>query len=97
MTKVNIVYDDLLSDADVIAVPDKIASRIETIGQEFLDWVFTAEDSAYWTIIQGRKCVITETDGFVKWLNATYCNDSEKSYVVASHRDYDPTLKRIDF
>lgn len=97
MINVNIVYDDIFDDADIIAVPDKIAPMIEEIGQEFLQWVPTAEDQDYWTIINGRKVVIAETDGFVKWINASYCKDSEKVYVVARNTNYDPKLKIIEF
>lgn len=97
MKKVNIVFDDIFNDADIIAIPDEIFSHIEEIGQEFLDWVPTAEDTDYWKLINGRKCAIAETDGFIKWINATYCKTLEKSYVLARNTDYDPTLKILEF
>jgi hypothetical protein len=97
MKKVNIVFDDVFDDADIIAIPDEIFSRIEKIGQEFLSWVPTTEDPDYWTIINGRKCAVAETNGFIKWLNATYCKNLEKSYVVTRNTDYNPTLKIIAF
>ncbi|MBR4057087.1 MAG: hypothetical protein IKK00_02990 [Oscillospiraceae bacterium] len=97
MKKVNIVFDDIFDDADIIAIPDEIFSHIEEIGQIFLHWVPTAEDPDYWKLINGRKCTITETDGFIKWINTTYCNDLEKCYVVARSTDYDPTLEIIEF
>ena len=97
MRKVNIIFDDFLHDADIISIPDEIFSHIEEIGQEFLHWVSTAEDPNYWTLINGRKCIIAETDGFIKWINAIYCKTLEKCYVVARNTDYDPTLKIIEF
>ncbi len=97
MKKVNIVFDDIFDDADIIAIPDEILSHIEEIGQVFLDWVPTAEDPDYWKLINGRKCTIAETDGFIKWINATYCKTLEKCYVLARNTDYDPTLKIIAF
>ena len=97
MIKVNIVFDDLFDDADIIAIPDEVSSRIEEIGQEFLHWIPTAEDPDYWTLINGRKCTIAETDGFIKWINTTYCKNLEKCYVVARNTDYDSTLKIIEF
>ncbi len=97
MRKVNIVFDDIFADADIIAIPEEIFSHIEEIGQEFLHWVPTAEDPDYWKLINGRKCTIAETDGFIKWMNATYCKTLEKCYVVASNTNHDPTLKIIKF
>ncbi len=97
MKRVNIVFDDIFDDADIIAIPDEIFSHIEEIGQNFLHWVLTTEDPDYRKIINGRKCIIVESDGFIKWINATYCNSLEKSYVLARNTDYDPTLKIIEF
>ncbi|MBR5783450.1 MAG: hypothetical protein IKY33_04430 [Clostridia bacterium] len=97
MIKVNIVFDDIFDDTDIIAIPDEIFSHIEEIGQAFLHWVPTVEDPDYWTTIDGKKCVVAETDGFIKWLNATYCKDSEKAFVVARNTNYEPNLKIIEF
>lgn len=97
MIKVNIVFDNDFEDADIIAIPDEIASEIETIGQEFLDWVPTADDCDYWTIIDGQKYLVAETDGFVKWLNSCYCSKTEKAYVVKRNTNYCSQYKVIDF
>lgn len=97
MMKVNIVFDDLFDDADIIAIPDALFSRIEELGQEFLHWVPTSDDPDYWTVIDGRKCTVAETDGFIKWMNTAYCKDLEKCYVVARNTTYDSTLKIIEF
>lgn len=97
MIKVNIVFDNDFEDADIIAIPDEIASEIDTITQEFLDWVPRASDSDYWTIIDGRKCSVAETDGFIKWLNSCYCAKTEKAYVVARNTNYCSQYKVVDF
>ena len=97
MKRINIVFDDAFDDADIIVIPNEIFSRIEEIGQEFLHWVPQAEDPDYWTMIDGRRCAVAETDGFIKWLNATYCKDLEKAFVVARNTNYEPSLKIIDF
>lgn len=99
MTKVNIVFDNMFDDADIIAVPDILAADIEKIGQEFLWWVPSApaEDRDYWAFKNGRKYLITETDGFLKWLNARYCQKTEKAYVIARNTNYCPRYKTIAF
>lgn len=97
MTKVNIVFDNVFEDADIIAIPDEIVPQIDVIGQEFLDWVPTTTDSDYWTIVDGRKCLSVETDGFIKWVNSSYCLNIEKAYVVTRNTDYYPQYKIIEF
>ena len=97
MTKINIIFDDDFDDVDIIMVPDEIVSKIEEIGQEFLDWIPSAKDSDYWTIVNGRKCLVAETDGFIKWLNSFYCQKLEKAYVIARNTNYCPKHKIINF
>lgn len=97
MTKVNIVFDDIFDDVDIIAVPDEIIPEIEKIAQEFFDWIPTTKDSDYWTIIDEKTYMIAETDGFIKWLNTFYCKNTHKAYVVERNTDYCPQYKIIEF
>ncbi len=97
MTKVNIIFDNFLEDVDIIAIPDELATNIESLGQEFLKWVPNAEDNDYWTMIDGRKYSVLETDGFIKWLNSYYCLKTEKAYVVARNTNYIPQHMAIEF
>lgn len=97
MTKVNIVFDGIFEDADIIAIPDEIAPKIEEMGQEFLEWVPNAEDSDYWMFIDGRKYLVAETSGFIKWLNSYYCSKEEKAYVLKRNTNYCPQYKMIEF
>lgn len=97
MTRVNIVFDGFYDDADIIAIPDEIVPNIKAIGQEFLHWVPTAEDSDYWSIVDGQKYAVAETVGFIKWLNAFYCSETEKAYIVASNTNYCPQYRIIRF
>ena len=97
MKKVNIIFDDVLEDVDIIAVPDEVEAVIESLGQEFLNWIPETDDSDYWTIINGKKCNIAETDGFIKWLNSTYCFKKEKAYVLERNTIYCDQYKIIEF
>lgn len=97
MVKINILFDGSLNDVDIISVPSDIACRIEEIAQEFLDWLPLAEDADYWTIVDGRKYNICETDGFIKWLNSSYCKGTKKAFVVKKHMNYCSDNKTIEF
>lgn len=97
MINVNIVFDNIFDDADIIAVPDEIAEKIEEIEKEFLDWVHKTDDADYWITINGRKCNVVETDGFIKWLNSCYCKGIDKAYIVERNTNYNSKFKIIEF
>lgn len=97
MAEVNIVFDDIFDDADIISVPNEIISKIEAIGQEFLFWQPPENDSDYWTVVNGKKYRVAETDGFIKWLNTNYCQNTEKAYVIKRNTDFCPEYKTIEF
>lgn len=97
MTNVNIIFDDDFEDVDIISVPDEIIPKIEEIGQEFLYWDPPESDSDYWIVIDGIKHQVTETDGFIKWLNSHYCQNTEKACIIARNTNYCPEYKVIEF
>ena len=97
MTKINIVFDDVFDDVDIIAIPDEIVPEIEMIRQAFLQWIPVAEDSEYRTVVNGREFLVCETEGFIKWLNIYYCAKLDKAYVVARNTNYCPQYKVVAF
>lgn len=97
MVKINIIYDDF-EDVDIITIPDSISTKIETFAQQFCDWLSSPEaDGDYYTIIDGRKCAICETEGFVNWLNRTICTGEEKAEIIQEHVKYIPEYDLVEF
>ncbi len=97
MTNINVVYEYYYDDVDIIAIPDELIDIIEDIGQEFLHWAPPINDKDYWSMVDGRLCQNMNTDGFIKWLNSTYCKTLEKAYIVSRNTDYCPEYKMVDF
>lgn len=100
MTNINIIYDifdDKFDVVDIIAVPDEIVLKIEKIGQEFLNWYPPENDANYWVVFNGKKYLNKEINGFIKWLNSTYCKDLEKAQIVQQNTNYCPKYKSIEF
>ena len=99
MIHINIVFDEEMDDVDIIALPENIFRDIASITRQFMDWLPDAPkyDSDYWAHINGKSCLTLETDGFVKWLNQTYCHGSNEVFIVEQHTKYHPEYQRIDF
>ena len=99
MIKVNVIYDDVYDDVDIIEVPETIFSRLDSIVREFLEWKRDAPicDEDYWTEINDRTYSVLETKGFVKWLNMIYCNEDESVAILKQHTDYCPLYECIEF
>ena len=98
MKKVNIVYDDMYSDVDIIAVPNEIADCLSELVPIFLDWTPPENDNDYWKIINGKKYLSIETRGFVKWLNYYHCKKlKDKAYIVIQNTNYCCDYNTIEF
>jgi len=102
MIKVNVIYDNILDDADIIAVSDEIASNIEKLGQVFLRWVTSTEaalEPEYYrfTNENGETSVVAETVGFIKWLNERYSPQDEPAYIITANTNYQEGLLNIEF
>ena len=99
MIHINIVFDEEMDDVDIIALPENIFRDIASITRQFMDWLPDApkDNSDYWAHINGKSCLTLETDGFVKWLNQTYCLGSNEAFIVEQHTKYHPEYQRIDF
>ena len=87
MQKIIVLYDENYNDVDILSVPDRIASCINDYGQSYCRWLESAEvDPKLYTTVNGVKCIILETDGFVDWLNSTVLKDEEnKAISLESH------------
>ncbi len=97
MTYLNVLYEDDKDDVDIICVPYFIANKITVLVQDFTSWLPSADDSIYWTIIDGRKTSVCETDGFLKWLNENYCRDTQKAFVVNRHVQFCDEFDTVEF
>lgn len=100
MENVYVIYDDVIEDADVIAVPNEIYQDIEKLANVFMEWLtedVARKDQEYWRTLNGKQYLNIETKGFVKWLNIYYCKECDKAYIVKQHTEYYPKYKCIEF
>lgn len=97
MIYVNIVYDDVYDDVDIIAIPQEIFLNLKNIINNFLNWIPPKDDSDYWVILDGDLCMMIESEGFLKWLNTNYCPKDKQAYIVKKNTYYCPEYKSIEF
>lgn len=96
MVNINILFDGLYNDVDIIAVPNDIVQNIDKLAQEFLHWIPPEDDEDGWVVIHNNKCLAKETIGFIKWLNANYCA-TDKAYIVQEHVQHCSKYQTIEF
>ncbi len=102
MININIVYDNMYNEADIIAIPDEIFDKLDIIVKEFIHWQYwesPKDDCDYWTIINGKKCTVLETKGFVKWLNNRFFVVLQMSLLNANGviiQDYNFIKRRLN-
>lgn len=101
MIFVNVIYDECYEDVDIIAIPKTIEPLVDNckLSSECSNWVYyhaPKDDSDYWRERDGRVYCNLDTNGFIKWLNNTWCGQIE-AYILEEHVKYNPNLKRIDF
>ena len=98
MKKINLVFEGDLNDVDILLVPDNIYDNIDDLCQKFLDWESPDRtDQDYWEHEKNGWVQVTETIGFVKWLNLYYCGQGEKVEIIKQHTRIDRHLKSIEF
>jgi len=85
MRKINLVFDEVYDDADILLVPDWVA-------EEAWHWPMRY---GTWLVAQGR--IDMETEGFVEWLNAQIDSEAEKVRILQQHVTVSAAEPSIDF
>ena len=85
MRRINLVFDEVYEDADVLLVPDWVA-------EEAWHWPMRY---GTWLVAQGR--IDMETEGFVEWLNAQIDSEAEKVRILQQHVTVSAAEPSIDF
>ena len=93
----NVLFEDDKEDVDIICVPDYIAIRMDFLAQQFLNWLPNADNDMYWTILDGKRCSVCETDGFIKWLNDNHCKSSPMASIINKHVQFVDGYNTIEF
>lgn len=94
----NIVFEDSTDDVDIVYIPDNMINKIDLYAQDFCDWLNSNRITTdYYVVVNGRKFINLDTEGFVRWLNKYICLGDDKAYIVEQHTRQQNCYKTIDF
>lgn len=91
MRKINLVFDEVYNDVDILLVPDDIAEGIESVMLEFGRWLSCDEYAKYFRTGQGKFLAIG-TSEFLWWLNHIRIIEGTKASILEQHAEFDPLL-----
>ena len=99
MKKVIVLFDEQYDDVDILSVPKRIAENINDHGQSYCRWLESPNvDSNLLKVVNGVKCTVLETEGFVDWLNSTVLKDEDnKAIILESHVPFVEGYPIIEF
>ena len=90
MKPINILFDGIYNDVDIILVPDWIANAIDQVVLDFHSWLSIPENKSRFMKPNERwgQVLMIDTQEFVWWLNNVKILSQEKSMVVKQHTSY---------
>lgn len=99
MKKINVVYDDMFDDVDILLVPDEIADNIEYVVWEFNQWLSSPENRNRFVleVIDGYEVIGIETEAFLWWLNHLLIHTEHKAAILKQHTQLIPEYPCAEF
>lgn len=90
MKPINILFDEIYNDVDLILVPDEIASAIDQVVRDFHTWLDVPENKNRFMKPNERwgQVLVIDTQEFVWWLNNIKILGKEKATVLKQHTSY---------
>lgn len=90
MRLINIVYDNDYSDVDIISVSEYVADNLDSVAQEFFDWLkIPSNRKGYLVRISPQKELLAiGTKEFVDWLNRHSGYNISCADIVLQHTEY---------
>ena len=95
MKKINLIFDEVYDDVDILLVPDDIAECIESVMLEFGRWLSCDENAKCFRTGQGKFLAIG-TSEFLWWLNSIKITQGCKATIFTKHTECDPSLPKAE-
>lgn len=89
MKKINVVYFEQYSDADILLVQDQFAENVDKMLQEFFDYVAAPENRNRFLVpLNGRMVLGIGTKELIWWLNNVAFPNNEEASIVKRNTNY---------
>lgn len=92
MCNINLLYDDVLNDVDVVCVPACVAEDIMSVTQKFFSWMNNKDNIHDYRVTnaKGETVLVIETESFIWWLNEHFIKSDKKAFIVSQHDEFNP-------
>ena len=98
MKPINLVFENDLSDVDILFVPDYVAENIDHMVLEFNKWLLKPENRIkFLAPYKGKMELAIGTEEFLWWLNNCLIQEDENSTVFKQHTTFCPTYPAAYF
>ena len=99
MKMINVVFDEVYNDVDLLRVPSEIADSIELVVREFNYWLSDPNNQKPFLVPYGNKRMVlgVGTNEFLWWLNHVKIIDGDKATIVKQHTLFVEGLPKADF
>lgn len=99
MKMINVVFDEVYNDVDLLHVPSEIADNIELVVREFNDWLSDPKNQKPFLVpyVNKRMVLSVGTSEFLWWLNHVKIISGDKASIAKQHTLYVEGLPRADF
>ena len=82
---VNVVFNDVDMDLDVLNVPEHLAKDIENIHQMFVDWLYNEDNKHnYRVCIDGIEGYSYGIEVFIEWINNNLIDSTDEKVIIIS-------------
>lgn len=98
MKAINLVFENDLSDVDILLVPDNVAENIDCIVMEFFRWLHEPENGKrFLAPYKDRMELAIGTEEFLWWLNNCVTTEKAKSTIYKQHTRFCPNYPAAYF
>lgn len=99
MKTINIVFDDVYNDVDLLLVPDEIADDVDMVISEFNKWLSVPDNQQRFLVPYAGESMVLSigTEELLWWLNHVKIIGENKASIVRQHTQFVPSFPVVCF
>ena len=99
MKMINVVFDEMYDDVDLLLVPDEIADSVDMVVWAFNNWLSVTENQQRFLVPYTNETMVLGigTEEFLWWLNHVKIISENKASIVSQHTQFVPSFPAAHF